>query len=100
MEVPVVEKTLHVTWGLPLNKRVYEEIGKLMVHILPLIDKVEIADREGAIIKLRMIAGQEEEIKKLRDKFLHINVWFEGEEDPEQIEMERLQRLFGKKGDV
>ena len=100
MEVPVVEKTLRVTWGLPLNGKVYQEIGKLMVHILPLVKEVEIADREGAILKLKLIKGQEEEIKKLRDKFLHINVWFEGEEDPEQIEMERLQRLFGKKGEV
>ena len=90
-------KTLRISWDIPLDRKAYEEIGKVMVNILPMLESVEVADAEGAILKLKLIKGQEEEIKKLRDSLKYINVWFEGEEDPEKIEMERLYRLFGKK---
>lgn len=97
MEIPVERKTLRMSWDLPLDRKVYEEIGKVMVEILPALEKVEVADSEGAVLELRLTEGQEEEIKKLRDRLKYINVWFEGEEDPEEIEMKRLERLFGKK---
>lgn len=89
-------KVLRISWDIPLDRKAYEEIGKVMVNILPMLDRVEVADAEGAILELNLVEGQEDEIKKLRDTLKYINVWFE-DEDPEKIEMERLYRLFGKK---
>ena len=88
----MTEKVLRVSWGLPLDEKVYQEVGEVMVHVLPLVKEVEIADSEGAVLKLELTEEQADEIKKLRDTLHHINVWFEGEEDPEQIENERLKR--------
>lgn len=97
MEILVKTKTLRLKWDLPIDRRTYEEIGKIMVNILPLIKRVVIADSEGAIIEVELIEGQEDDIKKLRDTLKHVDMWFEGEEDPDVIENERLRRLFSKK---
>ena len=88
----MTEKVLRVSWGLPLDEKVYQEVGEVMVHALPLVKEVEIADSEGAVLKLELTEEQAEEIKKLRDTLLHIDVWFEEDEDPEQIENKRLMR--------
>ena len=86
------EKTLRIRWGLPLEGKVYNEVGKLMVHVLPFVKEVEIADSEGAVLRLMLTEEQAEDIKKLRNELLYIDAWFEGEEDPEVIENERLMR--------
>ena len=57
------EKTLRIHWDLPIEPRVYEEIGKVMVQILGLMEKVEYADSEGAIIHVKVTEDQEEEIR-------------------------------------
>ena len=92
MELQFYEKTLRIRWGLPIEEKVYNEIGRLMVHVLPLIEEVKIADSEGAVLRLRLTEEQTEDIKKLRNELLYIDAWFEGEEDPEVIENERLMR--------
>ena len=92
MELQFLEKTLRIRWGLPLEEKIYNEIGRLMVHVLPLVKEVEIADSEGAVLKLELTEEQVKELKELRNTLLYVDAWFEGEEDPEQIENERLMR--------
>jgi len=85
------EKTLRIYWDLPIEPRVYEEIGKVMVQILPLIDKVEYADSEGAIIHVNVTEDQTEGIREMRDRLYYTDVWFE-EEDHEKVQMNRIMR--------
>lgn len=92
MELQFYEKTLRIRWGLPIEEKVFNEIGRLMVHVLPFTKEVGIADSEGAVLKLELTEDQVEEIKELRNTLLYVDAWFEGEEDPEVIENERLMR--------
>ncbi|MEJ2780579.1 hypothetical protein WIW89_06705 [Stygiolobus sp. CP850M] len=96
MNIPMI-KVLNVNWGSPLESKTYKEIGMLMVEILPYIYEVKHADDEGAIIHVLVGEDQEEEIKELRKHFLYIDVWFEEEEDPEEIKKQRLLRWAEKK---
>nr|WP_012386957.1 hypothetical protein [Sulfolobus islandicus]ABE99630.1 hypothetical protein [Sulfolobus islandicus]ABE99679.1 hypothetical protein [Sulfolobus islandicus] len=91
--MPSSEKVLRLSWELPLEEKAYEEIGRVMVHIIPLLEKVEIADSEGAILKVKVIDSDVEDLKELRSTLYYIDLWFEGEEDPEQIRREREDRL-------
>jgi len=85
------EKTLRIHWDLPIEPRVYEEIGKVMVQILGLMEKVEYADSEGAIIHVKATEDQEEEIREMRETLYYVDLWFEGE-NPEKVKMERIMR--------
>ena len=96
MKIPQI-KVLNVNWGSPLDSKTYKEVGMLMVEILPYIYEVKHADDEGAIIHVLVGEDQEEEIKELRKHFLYIDVWFEEEEDPEEIKKQRLLRWAEKK---
>ncbi len=97
MNIPQI-KILCVNWGLPADSQIMKEVGSLMIQILPVLYKVEYADDEGAVLHLLINQDQEEEIKLLRNTFIYIDVWFEGEEDPEKIKQERLKRWAKKKG--
>jgi hypothetical protein len=81
-----------------VDSKVYKEVGMVMTEILPYVYKVEFADSEGAIIHVLIGEQQEEEIKELRKHFLYIDVWFEEDEDPEEIKKQRLLRWAEKKG--
>jgi len=85
------EKTLRIYWDLPIEPRVYEEIGKVMVQILGLMEKVEYADSEGAIMHVKVTEDQEEGIREMRETLYYVDLWFEGE-DPEKVKMERIMR--------
>jgi len=95
----VQEKTVHIRWEIPLEQKVYEEIGKVMVHILPLIDQVEYADSEGAIIQVILLPSTEQEteewVKEMREALYYVDVWLEGE-DPDEIQRERILRWANK----
>ena len=89
------EKTVHIRWEIPLEQKVYEEIGKVMVHILPLIDQVEYADSEGAIIQVITEGETEEWVKEMREALYYVDVWLEGE-DPDEIQRERILKWANK----
>ena len=88
---------LRIYWSLPIESRVYQEIGKVMVHILPLISEVQYADSEGAIIRLHeaLTDDQKEGIREMRDTLYYVDVWFEGE-DLEKIQKDRILRWAKK----
>jgi hypothetical protein len=85
------EKILRIYWDLPIEPRVYEEIGKVMVQILSLMEKVEYADTEGAIVHVKVTEDQEEGIRKMRETLYYVDLWFEGE-DHEKVKVERMMR--------
>jgi len=91
----VQKKTVHIHWDLPIEQKVYEEIGKVMVHILPLIDQVEYADSEGAIIQVITEGETEEWVKEMREALYYVDVWLEGE-DPDEIQRERILKWANK----
>lgn len=93
------KKTVHIRWEIPLEQKVYEEIGKVMVHILPLIDQVEYADSEGAIIQVILLPSTEQEteewVKEMREALYYVDVWLEGE-DYQKVQMNRIMRWANK----
>jgi hypothetical protein len=95
----VQKKTVHIRWEIPLEQKVYEEIGKVMVHILPIIDQVEYADSEGAIIQVILLPSTEQEteewVKEMREALYYVDVWLEGE-DYQKVQMNRIMRWANK----
>ena len=93
------KKTVRIHWDLPIEQKVYEEIGKVMVQILPLIDQVEYADSEGAIIQVILLPSTQQEteewVKEMREALYYVDVWLEGE-DPDEIQRERILRWANK----
>jgi len=87
------KRVLRIYWSLPIEPKVYQEIGKVMVNILPLISEVQYADSEGAIIHLHegLTDDQKEGIREMRDTLYYVDVWFEGE-DYENVQMNRIMR--------
>ncbi|BBL48368.1 hypothetical protein [Metallosphaera sedula] len=86
------EKTLRIHWGLPVDQRVEAEVGKTLMNVMSSVKGVEIADNEGMILKVEMTEDQVEWVKELRTRLYYIDLWFEGEEDPEKVKRERLER--------
>jgi len=85
------KKTLRIYWDIPLEPSAYEEIGKVMVYILPVISEVHFSDFEGAVIDVVVTQSQEDGIKEMRDTLYYIDVWFE-DEDYEHVKEQRLMR--------
>lgn len=89
------KKTVRIHWDLPIEQKVYEEIGKVMVQILPVTHEVQYADSEGAILHL-MIEGETEEwVKEMREALYYVDVWIEGE-DYQKVQMNRIMRWANK----
>jgi len=95
----VQKKTVRIHWDLPIEQKVYEEIGKVMVQILPLIDQVEYADSEGAIIQVILLPSTQQEteewVKEMREALYYVDVWIEGE-DYQKVQMNRIMRWANK----
>jgi len=91
-------RILNLHWGAPLTAKIYKEVGMVMTEVLPYIYKIEFADDEGAILHLLIGEQQEEQIKGLRNELIYVDVWFEEDEDPEEIKKQRLLRWAEKKG--
>ena len=91
----VQKKTVHIHWDLPIESRIYEEIGKVMVHILPVTHEVQYADSEGAIIQVITEQETEEWVKEMREALYYVDVWLEGE-DPDEIQRERILKWANK----
>jgi len=96
----VQKKTVRIHWDLPIEQKVYEEIGKVMVQILPLIDQVEYADSEGAIIQVILLPSTQQEteewVKEMREALYYVDVWLEGE-DYQKVQRERILRWANNK---
>jgi len=65
-------RRLRIFWGLPIPQK---NVGKLLIQLLPIIDKVEYADSEGAIFETIPLT----DVEWILDlgKELRIKVYFE-----------------------
>ncbi|MCP6729961.1 MULTISPECIES: hypothetical protein [Metallosphaera] len=69
-------RTLRIFWGLPIPKK----LAPILVQILPVIDKVQYADTEGAIFQT--IPLNDDQVQWIQDlgkegKKAGIEIWFE-----------------------
>lgn len=71
---------VRISWGIPTNRKIEEEVGRIMINILQYTISVE-ADNEGAILELSELV-ELEELEELKKSLKYVSLDIE----PSQIE--------------